>query len=306
MRNNPFRHNLTNHVLAALLALLLWSYVKTADVVSSTDVSKAFSDVVLEVRNVDASLRVINALPQTITVTVRGPVSEIEKVTRETLLAYLDLSNAKAGTGQYVVKLVAPFNLSATASPARLEVETEKLLAVDVNLQASGDRTIQNDQLLVAELSTTFVRISGVQSQVERVRQAVVRTNWQQAQPGARLSLPVSLLDANGQKIVGLEVTPGVVETIVHHYAGKRLGVVVPTEGELAVGLHLAEILPQPAEVIAYGPAEELAELDSLSTSPIDLSGVTASGKRDLELLLPQGVLALSDQEVAVQVLIQP
>lgn len=306
MRNNPFRHNLTNHLLAALLAILLWSYVKTADVVSPSDVSKAYSDVALEVRNVAANLQVTNALPQTITVTIRGAVNEVDKVTRENLLAYLDLSNARAGTGQYVVKLGVPANVSATASPARLEVHLERLLAVDVNLQAAGDRVILGDQLLVAEPSAAFVRISGAESQVERVRQAVVRTNWQQAAPGDKLNLPVTLLDANGQEVAGLEITPSVIETTVHRYAGKQLQVVVPTEGELAANLRLVSITTEPAAVIAYGPAEFLGSVETVSTAAIDLSGVRASGTRELELALPEGVLALSSETVSVRIRTEP
>jgi len=306
MRNNPFRHNLTNHLLAALLAILLWSYVKTADVVSPSDVSRAYSDVALEVRNVAANLQVTNALPQTITVTIRGAVSEVDKVTRENLLAYLDLSNARAGTGQYVVKLGVPANVSATASPARLEVHLERLMAVDVNLQPAGDRIILGDQLLVAEPSATFVRISGVESQVERVRQAVVRTNWQQTAPGDKLNLPVTLLDANGQEVAGLEATPNVIETTVHRYAGKQLQVVVPTDGELAANLRLVSITPEPATVIAYGPAEFLSATETVSTTAIDLSGIRASGRRDLDLVLPEGVLALSSEAVSVRIQTEP
>ncbi len=306
MRNNPFRHNLTNHVLAALLAILLWSYVKTADVVSPSDVSRAYSDVALEVRNVAASLQVTNALPQTITVTIRGAVNEVDKVTRENLIAYLDLSNARAGAGQYVVKLGVPANISATASPARLEVHLERLMAVDVNLQPAGDLIIEGGQLLVAEPASTFVRISGVESQVERVRQAVVRTNWQETQPGASLSLPVTLLDANGQEITGLETTPNVIETTVHRYAGRQLQVVVPTEGELAANLRLVAITPEPAVVIAYGPVEFLDTIEAVSTTAVNLSGIRASGKRDLDLVMPEGVLALSSEVVSVRIQTEP
>lgn len=306
MRNNLFRHNLTNHILAALLALLLWLYVATADLAAPTDVSKAFSDVALEVRNIAGGLVVTNDLRSAVTVTVRGAASLTDQMTKDSISAYLDLSNAAAGSGQYTVKVVVPQGLSAIASPSRLEVTLEQVLTVDVNLQSIGDRVVQNGQLLVADLSPQFVKVTGRRSLVERVQKAVVQTNWSQATTGARLSLPVQLVDAGGQEIEGLQVEPNVVQATVNRYAGKQVPVTVPTQGQLPSDHQLGDITVSPESVIVYAPQSVLDELQSISPAAIDLSGITDSATINTSLVLPQGVLAVEQTEVQVLVQVRP
>lgn len=306
MRNNFLRHNLTYHILAALLALALWSYVKTADLASRTDVSKAFSDVALEVRNIATNLQVTSAMPQTITVTIRGLPSAAEQATRQNISAYVDLQNAAEGTGQYAIKVVSPQGLSAIASPSRLEVKLEQVLTVDVGLQTIGDRVVQNDHLLVAGVNPQFVHVTAVRSQLERVVKATVQTDWVRATTGARLSLPVQLLDAGGQEIKGLRIEPSVVEAIVNRFAGKTVDVTVPTEGQLPVGYQLVGVQASPESITLFGPPGILANLQSVSPAPISLNGLTANATISLALVLPDGVLAATTTQVQVTVQIKP
>ncbi|MGI6358962.1 MAG: YbbR-like domain-containing protein [Bacillota bacterium] len=306
MQNDSFRPNFTSHILAALLAILLWSYVKTANLAPPAEVSKAFADVALEVRNVASHLQVVNELPKTVTVTVRGLPGETEAVTKESLAAYLDLSTAKAGKGQYVVSLVVPAGFSATSSPPRVEVQLEQLLSVDVSLQVLGDQVIHNQQLLVAELPVSFVRVTGIQSRAERVREAFVQTNWQQVQDGAKLSLPVMLRDVAGQEIGGLQVTPAAVEVTLHRYSGKQLPIVVASEGELPPEWQSVEFTHEPLQVTVYGPSELLDQLDAISTTAIDLSQLTEDTEQTLPLLFPEGVMAPSVEQVQVKVMLTP
>ncbi len=306
MQNDLFRHNITSHILAAALAILLWSYVKTANLAAPVEVSKAFADVLLEVRNVATDLQVINDLPKTVTVTIRGLPGETEAVTKEAVAAYLDLSTARAGTGQYAVSLVVPVGFTATSSPSRLEVQLEQLLTVDVGLRVEGDRVIHNQQLLIAESPVNYVRVTGIRSQVERVREAFVQTNWQQVQDGAQLSLPVILRDVAGQEIAATQVNPGAVEVTLHRYNGRQLPIMVDTKGELAPGWQSVEFTLLPEQITVYGRPESLESLELISTAAIDLSQLTEDSELTLALLFPEGVLAASEEQVKVQVSLTP
>lgn len=306
MRNSFSRRNLTYHLLAALLALVLWSYVKTAALVTPSDVSKSFSDVALETRNLAPDLQITNTVPQTVTVTVRGTSALVDQVTRESLAAYIDLEAASEGSGQYAVRISAPQGVSVSASPSRLEVWLEQVLTVDWGVQAAGDLVIADDQLLVANLNPQFVRISGIRSQIERLSKAVVQTNWTGAASGTPLSLPVQALDSTGQEVKGLRIQPAVIQAEVIRYPGKTVNVVVTTAGQLPAGLQLTTVQPTPSAVTLYGPADVLAAVQTVGPAPINLDSLTANATVSLPLQLPTGVLAASSSQVQVTVQVKP
>jgi YbbR domain-containing protein len=306
MSNSFFRRNLTNHILAALLALVLWSYVETADLAARTDVSKTFSDVALEMRNVAADLHIVSAVPDRVAVTVRGLPGEVDQLTRDSVLAYIDLANAGEGSGQYVVKVDAPQGVSSSAKPSRLEVKLERVIAVDLSLQTVGDQVVQDDQLVIASLRSQFVHVSGTRSQIERVARAVVQTDWSKADSGVRLSLPVQLLDSSGQEVSGLTIEPGAVEAVVSRYPGKTVGIAATTQGELPSGVELTGVTINPSVVTLYAAPDVLAGLEQITLAPIDLSGLTANATVSLPLALPEGVLKASATDVQVTVQVKP
>ena len=174
MRDRFLRHDATIHVLAALLTLVLWSYVKTADLAPRPETSQTWTDVPLEVRDIPADVFLVNELPSTVTVVLRGNPSALDQVLRENLLAYVSLSGAKEGVGHYAVKVMHPQGLAATVTPPRVEVRLEKELRRDFDIQVSGLEQDELGQHVQATISPQSVRITGLRSKIEQISQVVV------------------------------------------------------------------------------------------------------------------------------------
>lgn len=301
MGNKLFRQNVTMHVLAILLAIALWSYVKTADFSARPETSVIWDSVPLEIRDIPSGLQLTNELPQTVSVLLRGSASVLEQVLKENVLAYVSLSEANEGVGQYVIKVIHPQGLNASPTPGRIEVSLERELAADFDLQIEGLKTDDLSYHISATAMPAFVKVTGLRSQFERVRQAQVTVNAASIRQSSKLQLPVKLLDTKGNEVTGLVIEPGVVEVDVVRLPGKLLPVVADLQGQLPNGHRLESSQVDPESVYIYAPADILATLEQIRTEPIGLGELTEDTSLSVKLSLPEGVNSSSRADVQVK-----
>ena len=218
--------------------------------------SVTWDSIPLEVRDIPSGLVLTNELPTTVSVVLRGSDSVVDQVLKENLLAYVSLSGANEGVGQYAVKVIHPQGLAATPTPARVEVRLERELTADFDLRIDGLERDDQSYYLTATPSPNFVKVTGLRSQFERVQQAQVVINQASIRESGRLRLPVRLLDARGQEVTGLLIEPGVVDVDVVRLPGKLLPVVPDFSGQLPEGYTLQEGRIEPEAVYVYGTEE--------------------------------------------------
>lgn len=302
--NKLFKQNITLHVLAILLSIVLWSYVKTADFTARPETSVTWDSIPLEVRDIPSGLVLTNELPTTVSVVLRGSDSVVDQVLKENLLAYVSLSGANEGVGQYAVKVIHPQGLAATPTPARVEVRLERELTADFDLRIDGLERDDLSYYLTATPSPNFVKVTGLRSQFERVQQAQVVINQASIRESGRLRLPVRLLDARGQEVTGLLIEPGVVDVDVVRLPGKLLPVVPDFSGQLPEGYTLQEGRIEPEAVYVYGTEEVLAGLEQIVTEPISLEEITADTTLSVQLVVPSQAVGSSVDQVQVQLIL--
>ena len=302
--NKLFKQNITLHVLAILLSIVLWSYVKTADFTARPETSVTWDSIPLEVRDIPSGLVLTNELPTTVSVVLRGSDSVVDQVLKENLLAYVSLSGANEGVGQYAVKVIHPQGLAATPTPARVEVRLERELTADFDLRIDGLERDDQSYYLTATPSPSFVKVTGLRSQFERVQQAQVVINQASIRESGRLRLPVRLLDARGQEVTGLLIEPGVVDVDVVRLPGKLLPVVPDFSGQLPEGYTLQEGRIEPEAVYVYGTEEVLAGLEQIVTEPISLEEITADTTLSVQLVVPSQAVGSSVDQVQVQLIL--
>lgn len=301
MGNKLFRQSVTLHVLAFLLAIALWSYVKTADFSVRPETSVTWDSVPLEIRDIPAGLYLTNELPQTVSIVLRGSASVVDQVLKENLLAYVSLSEASEGAGQYAVKVIHPQGLNAAATPGRIEVRLERELTADFDLKIEGLEQSDPSYHVSVTANPGFVKVTGLRSQFERVQQAQVVINQASIRQSGKLQLPVKLLDNRGKEVAGLVIEPGVVEVDVVRLPGKLVPVVVDLSGQLPDGYRLEASQVEPDAVYIYATAEVLATLDQITTEPLSLEGVTADTSSSVRLVMPDKVAGSSQAEVQVR-----
>ena len=137
------RDNIAHHLLALVLALALWFFVKsTSAPIRQVDTnSRRFAGVAIETRNRATELDLLRPITQTTTLNVRAHQDVLDKLTVQDLVAYVDLRALKEGTHDLNIRVDLPAGVEVlSASPARVQVALEERIStqVPVVLSLSG------------------------------------------------------------------------------------------------------------------------------------------------------------------------
>ncbi len=285
-------------LLSVLLAVVFWFYVRSQD----TSVYPAwFNDVpvVQTGSNVLAtqSLTVAGVSQETVDLRVEAPSSVLSALRqqRDELWVTLDVSRCQAGENHLTYTISWPVSVIRESiavleqNPKTLTVTVEKLStkSFPVEFQLKG-QVAEGYQAGTAAINPETVTVSGPVEQVARVARVVAVLEDENLDERFAGDLPLTLLDAEGEELTGLEVTLDSTSVYV------VVPVVVVKEIPLTVNVlpgggatqDNADILIEPKSVIVSGAEEDLRDLTEISLGSIDLSKVVGASTitRPIEL----------------------
>ncbi len=278
-------------LLSLAIATVMWLYVATAQ---NPLVERAMT-IDLHVRGLSANEVVVQA-PNRLQVRLQGPRSALALLTPPMLDASVDLSGLRPG--EHRVRVIERTPAEALVV---LDAMTQKRLSVEVGLIG---RPPEGITLGTPQVTPVHVIVKGAATQVDEVRHALVTIDTTNLRQQLVTSVPVRLVDANGQEVHGVAATPSVVEARLPVQEGviTKVVPVVPTiVGTPPPGLAVTAVTSDPATVTLRGPGRLLQSIQAASTAPIDLSGARGDLSRQVALALPSGVSS-STQRVTVVV----
>ncbi len=248
----------------------------------------------LEYRGLNPQNLVAISSPEPIMVIASGTRNDLDKLNTDTVVAFVDLSDAKAGTKNFVVQLTGAINGVTLDSRVKgIAVSIEDLVRKEVSVEISTTGVAPNALLYVtAETDPEKVTVFGPKSYFEKFRQARVTLDLAILRSGMTEDLPVEALDADGKPVPLMRTEPATVTVVPKIQAAavsKRLFVNPSFTGSLPVGYRLDEAVLEPNQVLLTGPGEALSMVGSLDTEPISLSGLTSSTEKRVKLKIPQG-----------------
>ena len=309
-----FATNLRTLLWAFILALAVWVAAVTA--ADPDQVRSLPAPITLEVVGQDPGLVISSDLPREVEVTLRAPSSVWERINSDpgSLRAILDLSGL--GSGQHNVEVQVqvseqPYR-KISVSPESVNVMLEPLAtrSMTVNLNLSGEPAV-GYQAGSPLLSPLQVVVAGAESKVELVDKAQVSVRVDGIREGINKSLPVEVLDQNGQAVEGLSLSPREVQVTlpISQQGGYRdLAVKVVVQGQVAGGYRLTDlsVFPPVVTVFSSDPNVVSALPGVVETQPLDLRNASEDITTRLDLNLPEGVSVVGEQTVLIQAGISP
>jgi YbbR domain-containing protein len=295
----PTNEQILYMILSLLIATVMWLYVATAQ---NPLVERSMS-VELHVRGLSTS-EVVTQSPSRVQVRLQGPRSALALLSPAYLHASVDLSGLRPGEHRVPVYVATPPEVRVVErTPAEalvvIDTLTQQRLPVEVNLLGKPPAGIT---LGTPRVTPDHVAVSGPASQVSEVRHAIVSIDTTNVRQQFVTSMPVRLVDANGQDVHGLTVNPPVVEAKLPAQ-GEVITKVVPVvpaiTGTSPAGMAVTAVTATPSTVTITGPGSTLEGIESVTTSPVDLTGVRGTVSRQASILLPADVSA-SAQNVTV------
>lgn len=278
-------------VLSVLVATVAWLYVATAQ----NPLVERGMTVELHVKGLGSDEVLVQPPPNHVQVRLQGPRSALASLSPAALDASIDLSGLRPGEHRVPVVVATPADVRpVTTTPSEVLVVLDTLarerLPVEVSLIGTPPQGVT---VGLPRVTPQHVIVSGAASVVEEVRHAVVTVDTSGLRQQLVTSAPVRLVDANGQEVRGLSVSPPIVEATLPVREGVITKVVpiVPTiVGAPPAPLAVTAVTVSPPTATLTAPETSLVNVQAVPTAPVDLSSARTSLTVAVPLQLPAGV----------------
>jgi YbbR domain-containing protein len=298
--------SLLRGAIALLVASALWMFVSfTENPQQSTPLTNlpiSAEGLAPGTTLVDDSGVPIRAPDAVVNLTVVGPRSALENVSKQTIQPYINLGGLPAGT--HSVKVEARTIPASDAieflsiQPGRITVTVEELITATVPLTVTTDGQpptsyeagLPHVTAGGADLAT--IQVSGPASQVRKVANGAIVLDLSSQTTSLSTRRQVIPVDQDGREVEGVTVAPGDadVEVKISSSSGiKRVPIIYNVRDNAPAGFR-PEITLRPAFVSLIGSSQALARVDFIETDPIDVSGEVREFQVEVSLRFPPGV----------------
>jgi YbbR domain-containing protein len=306
--------NYRTFLWAFALAIAVWVAAVTS---ADPDETRTLPGAVpIQITGLDPSLVINSNIPTSVEMTLRAPRSvwDLIEADPHIVQAILDLSGLSSGEHNQDLQIqidARPVQIVSVAPrtiPFKLESLSTKILDVDLSL--SGEAAI-GYQVGEPNLEPEQVVISGAKPQVDKVARARVAVNVSGIRESFDQSVPVEILDENGEKVEGVSVSPESIHVTlpVTQQGGYRdVAVKVIVAGRVASGYRLTDISVFPPVVTVYSTNPQLVnDLPGVvETEPLSLQNMQENINTRLALNPPEGISIVGEQSVLIQAGVSP
>lgn len=307
-----FRRNVGYKLLALAIAAVIWAYANEGQ---NPQISKEIK-LPLDVRRVDPG-RTVTSAPKIVKVLLEGTRTHIDSITAEpdTIAAYVNLQGKTAGRHVLPVIVRLPDGLIGlvTAIPApreaaiTLEEKVERTLKVGVefiNTPPVGYR------FGTPQISPAQVILRGTAEHVKRTARLVVAVDTVASEKdGITGEFPVLALDKNGKPVQGVELSPEKVRLrleLLETPASRAVFISVDAVGQPPFPHKVVGIEVDPQTVTVTGRPEQLINITTLKTEPVQLANHTKSFSQQARIIAPPDLTLTDGKQVRVTVKIEP
>lgn len=316
MAKNTEFEKWSGRIVSILLAALLFLYVsyENSRMISSYDpgggasisTEETVTSVPIEI-NVDTNQYFVSGIPESASVTLKGPQAVITQflATNELVTQTPDLN--QLGVGNHEISLTVkylPNRVEADIMPASIDISVEEKVVREYNIEVLYEDNIFAEGANVGEpqLSQSTAVVSGRASEMAEVDRVVAVIPPGRQPYSENINGTFSLAAYNSQNdIVDVSIEPSEINVVIPLESNEKI---VPIELEAAGGsddydYEIRIASDQMDEVVLRGPESVLENIDSL-TVPVDLTGITNSTTRTIDLPRPEGVNDMSLSTVTV------
>jgi len=297
-------------VLSALLAVSLWVFV--TDTENPTIVDQFPQPIPVEAVNVADNLAVANQLPP-ISVRISAPTDRWDDVSATNLRAFVDLNRFDAREQEVPVQV----EVSGVGGVRVVDVEPRTII---VNLEDLVTRLVPVDARAIGSLpigyelgamspQATAVTVSGPESLVARVSEAVADVNVTGLTVNLDQTVTLKPLGAGGSEILGVRIEPATMRVTVEVFQStivRTVPLTVEVTGTPAAGFRVSSVSISPPAIQVQGPLEASQQIDAIALPVVNVNGARTDIVRSIAVPLPPGLEFVNTERVTVTLTIEP
>ena len=295
------RNNWVLKIISLLFAFMLWSYVITSENPTRTMTVPNVKVTLLgqeELSDKDLMLNKEIYEKLYVDVKVSGQQNELKKVTKEDIVATLDVSGL-AAANTYSVKVeakVPDLDISVSSiSPKELKVEVQEILTKEVPVTLDwGESEDPEGYKIEGTLSVDVVTVSGARADIEKISSAVIRESKEDFTESVKKKYNVLLLDEDG-KAISNDVLIGGVPTVdvqinVYRLVGIDKEQALDAVTGVAQGYEVVDVSFENPDVAIAGKSDVIEAMSQVKIKPVSVNGANKSIVVEAELQPVDGV----------------
>ncbi|EFO79320.1 YbbR family protein [Oscillochloris trichoides DG-6] len=316
------RSTILRALLAFGLSFALWAFVSFSQ---NPEELVPFEGLIPQVVGLHSDLVIVdaNGMPNTslptINVTLRTDRNQRTELRPVDIRTVVDLSGFDAG------EHIVPVNVQTTRStisftlpsdgvaPSAIPIRLERLIShtVPIDLKVVGNLPFSfergDPQMSAAGQTISTVTVSGPQNRVDRVAAVQTSANIEQLRASYQAPLGLSAVDANGQLVDGVQISPSTINVRIPitSVVGLKL---VPVQASITglpdAGYTITAVKIDPPLIALTGSSGPLDVAAVLRTEDIDIQGARTPMVRQANIIFPAGTSPQIGEPTSVQVTI--
>ena len=294
--------NTTVKILALFISIFLWSYVMSE---VNPEITREYRNISVNINNMSSlerkGLVIMEPSDPRINVRITGKKSEIDRFTASNISAQVDLSGYDEGVSRVPVSISLVNNYSnvkiTNIEPSEILFTIDKLITREMPIRVNTVGELGEDLAMGDfSLSPQTVLVTGPRSWVNEVSQAVASIDISERVTNISGTLPIQLLDDNGNEVSGLDREPTIVNINIPIFRRNTVPIELQTTNQLPEDYIIREIRIEPGEVAIRGDNKVLG-IEKINTKPIDINKLLEGNSMEVELDLPEGIELLNEDE---------
>ena len=266
----------------------------------------------IEIIGQDPNMQIMGDVPRNVTLVLRAPTTVWTQLNndQQSVTAKVDLSNLGPGEHTVPVQIQITPHLVRLISqdPTQITVNLDSIVTqvFPVNLIVTGNPPV-GYQAQTTQLDPKEVTVTGPESLISQGQTSTRDPGYHQRQSNPYRDIVPQLLDADGQAVTGLTISPEAVTVTqpITLLGGYRYVIVrAVSTGQVGTGYRVTNIFVTPVGVVVFSSDPELVNNlpGYIETQPIDLTGKDDDFETLVDLNLPAGISVVGDSKVLVQV----
>ncbi len=285
-------------VISFVVAVLLWFYVI---LVVDPSVDVTVKDIPIRYTNQEVleerGLSLVPDANDTVELKIRGSRKKIANIENKNIYASVDLMNmTKVGKFKLPISISVPYEYDEIVSktPNNVDVVIDKIVTVARGVEIKTEGSVANGYIAgTPQSSVTSVTLKGASSLIEKIRGVAAVLDYDGRTGDINDKEKLFFVDGNGKIIdekdsiyesVSMDVNKTDIKCSV-----MRLET-IPVRVDTSMVGDEYKITVQPSNVTVYAEDEIMAELLEISTEPVDAEKLSAEGKQNVKLVVPEGV----------------
>ncbi|WP_058306016.1 CdaR family protein [Gracilibacillus massiliensis] len=305
-------------VVALLLSVLLFVVVAFDENVGEdddgfenpfgiTNKTQPLEDVPVQTQ-IDEEKYVVSGVPETVKVTLQGSVSIVTSTElQRNFDVFVNLEGLEPGTHTVPLEYSGITDrLNVYIEPQEVEVSIEERasqefdVTIDVVNRDKVEAGFEVANVIADPETITVTSSKSIVDNIAIIKGFVDVEGFNETQTVE--NVPIKVYDNEGNEL-NVRIDPPTVEvTVDMANPNKQVPVSVETTNELPEGLRLNGLEPETEEVQVFASEDYLAQLDQITTKPIDLSEITESGTMEVELDVSSDIRKIGTDTVTINV----